>query len=305
MRICYVDESGCTGTVSTAGSTIQPVFIPSGVVFEQAQLDALTLEFLGIKKKFFPGLLGTQSHFLDSILPEIKGAEIRRQVCSSSHRKHRHAIGFLDRLIQLLETYDAKIIGRVWVKGIGIPINGRALYTSSIQAICSYFQSFLESVNDTGLVIADSRSKPQNAAVSHSIFTKKFTTRGDSYKRILEMPTYGHSENHAGIQIADLVCSAFLFPLATYTYCTGYISSVHVQSGYSILKSRYGARLRQLQYRFRDNNGYMRGGITVCDNLGQRSSGLLFYSSPSSTPSTASQPAGATQVGPINPSPAT
>jgi hypothetical protein len=32
------------------------------------------------------------------------------------------------------------------------------------------------------------------------------------------MPTFGHSENHAGLQLADLVCSALLFPMAMDAY---------------------------------------------------------------------------------------
>lgn len=90
------------------------------------------------------------------------------------------------------------------------------------------------------------------------------------------MPTYGHSENHAGLQIADLLCSALLYPMSTYAYCAGRVTSVHVQSGFSVLKARYGDRLRRLQHRYHDG-ARTRFGIIVCDELGQRPGGRLFF----------------------------
>ena len=38
----------------------------------------------------------------------------------------------------------------------------------------------------------------------------------DAYDRLMEMPMFGHSDNHAGIQAADMICSAFLFPMAAF-----------------------------------------------------------------------------------------
>jgi hypothetical protein len=275
MRICYLDESGDTATLPTATSPIQPAFIPAAVVFQQARIAAVTMEFLSIKERYYPNLMPCTGHRLDRIKMEIKGADVRRAVRSPKRKLRRQAIGFLDRIVDMLESHSAKIIGRVWIKGIGQPLDPRAIYTSSVQAICTSFQHLLIREDDTGLMIADSRSKAQNAQVAHSIFTQKFQTSGDFYDRILEMPSYGHSENHAGLQIADLLCSALLYPMATYTYCTGHLTSVHVQPGHSLLQRRYGDRLRRLQYRYHD--GYRhRGGITVCDELGRRPGGVLF-----------------------------
>jgi hypothetical protein len=275
MYICYLDESGCTGALPSADSSIQPVFVPSAVFFEQTCLQEVTLEFLTLKSRFFPSVRQGRDHYLDVVLHEVKGSDLRKEICSSARRKRTHAIGFLDAFLTLLEKHGARIIGRVYVKGIGHPLGGRALYTSSVQAICAYFQHFLSLVDDLGVIIADSRSKPQNAVVSHSIFTRKFMARGDSYTRIVEMPTYGHSENHVGLQIADLLCSGLLYPLAVHTYCSGYLRSPHLRPGYSLLKYRYGERLRSLQYRFYES-GRMKGGITVSDRLGERNSSWLF-----------------------------
>lgn len=102
---------------------------------------------------------------------------------SKGRRERRHAIGFLDRLFGLLEHADAEVAGRVWIKGIGKPVDQWAIYTSSIQAICTDFQHYLQGANDHGVVTADSRSPAQNVRVSHSIFTRKYAVAGDPYDR--------------------------------------------------------------------------------------------------------------------------
>lgn len=125
-------------------------------------------------------------------------------------------------------------------------------------------------------MIADSRTPTTNAWVAHSIFTQKFKTAGDCYPRLLEMPTFGHSQNHAGIQIADLVSSALLFPMATRCYCYGHVQNVHVDRGFEVVAIRYGQRLQAMQHRYEDDRGRRIGGITVSDPLTRRPGGLLF-----------------------------
>jgi hypothetical protein len=108
-------------------------------VVEQANLRELTRYFLTLKRQFFPGAILPNHqppvHVLDWVLAEVKGADIRRQARSPSRRKRRHAIGFLDRFVRMLGYFDAKIIGRIWIKGIGTPMNGRSIYTYSIPIV--------------------------------------------------------------------------------------------------------------------------------------------------------------------------
>ena len=73
------------------------------------------------------------------------------------------------------------------------------MYTSSIQALCTYFEHYLAERDSSGLRIADSRSKSKNPRVSHSIFTQKFSTV-PNYERLVELPTFGHSDNHVGLR---------------------------------------------------------------------------------------------------------
>jgi hypothetical protein len=178
-------------------------------------------------------------------------------------------------VLDLIERHHAKIIGRVWIKEIGQPMSATAVYTSSVQAICTAFQHLLTREDDVGLIVADSRAEAQNSQVAHSIFTQKFKTSGDCFERILEMPVYGNSQNHAGLQIADLLCSALLFPMATHAYCTGYLTNLHVQPGFAELRTRYGTRLQRLQHVYYEGTRF-RGGIIVCDGLGHRPGRILW-----------------------------
>lgn len=275
LRIAYLDESGDTAPLASATSLTPPVFVPAAVILKQTRIQPLTTDFLRLKQRYFPALMPRTGHYLDCVRTEIKGAEIRRDLRLGRKTLIRHHLGFLDQFMSLLEKHDAKIVGRVWIKGIGKPINPTALYTSSVQNICSYFHHFLEREDDVGFIVADSRTAPQNSQVAHSVFTQKFSLHGDRYERLLEMPTYGHSENHVGLQVTDLLCSALLFPMAAFVYCSGHVTSVHVNPAYERLRARYGARLKRLQYRYSDGHRSI-GGIMVCDELTRRSGVHLF-----------------------------
>ena len=278
MFACYVDESGDTGPIRTSTSNVQPVLCILGLSLPLEHLKSFTIDFLDLKARFFPGKFPSKMRRLDRIQREIKGAEIRSvfRSASASHSKRHHHIGFLDNLIALVEKYDCKLIGRVWIKEIGKPIDQWAIYTSSIQAISSGFNDLLLSENQKGMVILDSRSHAQDKRVAFSFITTKFRISGDGFSEIVEMPTFGQSDNHAGIQVADLICSALLFPIAAYSYCSGTINNVHVSPGYSVLKSRYGSKLQDRQYRYQDVSGKWKGGIVVSDPLTRRGGSYLF-----------------------------
>ncbi len=275
MQILYLDESGCTGELPSATSSVQPVFVLAGVVLSQEGIRQLTLDYLRLKLRFFPRL-SPPVHFLDSVLLEIKGADLRRSVSRGNRDARRHALLFLGSVIKLLEDNRANILGKILVKGLGRPINSTSLYTASVQSICDSFQHILHGKNETGLVIADHRNEPKNAKVSHSIFTKKFSQKGDSYPHLLEMPVYGHSQNQVGLQLADLVCSSLLFPMAAYSFCTGFVTNVHVQPGFAIIRERFGDRIKSMLYRYTGTGGRTLGGIVVDDSHANKPGLHLF-----------------------------
>lgn len=276
MWLAYIDESGDDRTISSPSSTSQPVTAYGCVLLPDASLAQTTREFIRLKRKYFPGRVGRVWRLSD-ILVEVKGKDLRKIIRDGNRNERRHAITFLHDVLQLLEGNDAKIIGRVWVKAMGAPIKGLSITTFSIQAISTTFQNFLEARGEEGFVVVDSHSPRLNAAVSHSIFTQKFKATGDEYSRIVEMPTFGHSENHAGLQIVDLITSAVLVPIACFAYCSGYITNrVYVNPNYAALRTRFGLRVQRLQHRYVDVAGSWQGGIVVSDPAGGLHGGHLF-----------------------------
>ncbi len=276
MHVAYVDDAGDVQTVPAANTQVPPILAFGGVVLRAESLPQLTRDFLALKRRHFGGRMSSR-HLLDDVLVEIKGADLKAMV-RESHRKRRIAFRFCTDLLDLLDANDARIFGRVWVKEIGVPLDGRAVNTFSIQAMCHTFQNMLEHRDDEGLMIIDSSSPGLNAMVSHSIFTQRFRAAGDQYERLVEMPTFGHSKNHVGLQIADILVSGLVTPMAAQTYCVGYMTGVHVHARYREIKQRYASRLRALQHRYQDNGGVWRGGHTVSDPLGQKHGGHLFHS---------------------------
>jgi len=280
VYICYVDEAGEFSTLPSATSPVQPVVAVTGVVIAQDQLRSLTRGLLRLKQRFYPGAVRPSLSTLNWMLVEVKGSTLRADVRSGSRRKRTHAYGFLDGAIRLLQSHGAFLISRIWVKGIAEPTNHVAAYTFSIQALCANFDAFLRSRTAHGVVIADSRSPAENTQVSYSIFTQKFRRQGgDPHPSILEMPTFGHSTNHAGLQLADWICSGILFPMATAAYCAGTIESVHVHPDFAGLRDRYSPAIKALQYRYTEG-GRTHGGIVVSDSLSQRPSSALFAHPP-------------------------
>ncbi|MEO5373563.1 MAG: DUF3800 domain-containing protein [Alphaproteobacteria bacterium] len=279
MKILYIDESGDLGPLpAIPRHQDQPVFVMGGLIVDSMALGDLTRGLLTVKNDFFPSLRVNSpgQNWLDLITAEIKGAGIREKALRGAPVQQRHAFGFMDKVLALLERYDAKIIARVWVKGLGCPFKGRSIYTSSVQDLYKYFDDYLARNDDVGVCIADSRKKHMNANVAHSIFTRKYSHTNPLYTNICELPSFSHSENHAGIQLCDFLCSAFLYPMATYTYCSDHVNNVHVQSSAQNIKSRYGQRLRALQHRYQDPPGQWTGGIVVSDRIGRRPGSLMF-----------------------------
>lgn len=277
MQILYVDESGDLGALpAVPAPNDQPVLVLGALIIDAVKLEAITQDFLNLKQHWFPGLNYPSNNHLDRIIPEIKGADLRKSLTRSGRNQRRHATGFLDHLMQMLNNHGVKLLARVWVKGLAQPFDGRAVYTSSIQGLYTYFEAYLASQGDIGFCIADSRDPWKNANVAHSIFTQKFRASSTVYSRIAELPTFGHSENHAGIQICDIICSALLYPIAAETFCTGHVTNVHVQPRAADLRHRFGPALQSLQYRYQDPMGKWIGGIVVSDAISHKHAGAMF-----------------------------
>jgi hypothetical protein len=215
--------------------------------------------------------------FLDHILSEVKGGDLRASLRSPSRNTRRHAKGYLDRIVEILEQRQISVIGRVWIKAIGQPLEPAASYTYAIQDLARQFQRFLEAKRSAGLIICDSRMHNQNSQVSHSIFTQKYRVGGDPLPLILETPLFGSSGNHAALQLADTVASALIFPIAARVYCAHQWPGGHTDAHFDEVRARYAARLAALQFRDRDRSGKWQGGVIVSDKLRRLPSARLFH----------------------------
>lgn len=275
MFFCYVDEAGCPGALPSSTSPVQPCLVLCGLIVPAEGLGELTSQYFQLKCRFDPSIRRNTRHFLDTARKELKGSDLRREVRIAGRNRRRYIFNFLDQVLDLLERIDAKLIARVYIKKPGHPFNGKAVYASSIQQICHGFQHHLARNASRGLIIADSRTPALNSVVAHSIFTQKFQVGGDCYPDILEMPTFGHSENHIPIQVTDLLCSALLVPMAHDVYCRGHIASMHVHERDALIRHRYAERLRALGYRYLEATRW-RGGITVNDAIAGRAATALF-----------------------------
>lgn len=91
LKICYVDESGDTSEMSTAASSVPPALVITGIVLDHHNLGPITEDFIELKRRRFPGLT-KRGRYMNSILAEIKGNEIRKLAASSSRRKRRQAV---------------------------------------------------------------------------------------------------------------------------------------------------------------------------------------------------------------------
>jgi len=170
------------------------------------------------------------------------------------------------------------LVGSVWVKKRGKPLNERSVYNLSIQKIASSFSHYLEEIGDNGLIVMDSRRVNQNILTSHSIFTEKYSFKRYKHAPIIESPLFGNSKNHALLQISDIIVSGVLFPLAIQAYCLELEDNIHVSRKYIEIAERFGRDVQNLQYRYIEqdiitNSINYRGGIYVVNKRGVD----LFY----------------------------
>ena len=274
MYFCYVDESGDSGTLNPGNQTDTPAFVVLGLIIEQANLYGITHDFLSLKRQFFPNIVDA-AHPLNDILVEIKGKNLREEIRKGGRRNFSHSIGMLDAIINLLQQYNVSILSKALLKGIGVTNSDEGFYSSAIQHVWKHFQSFLTVKNTPGMVIADSRRKNQNSYVAHAIFTQFFGASRQNYPNMLELPTYAHAQNHAMIQITDIVCSAIVYPMLMDAYCSG-MNNVHAAPKYVSIRGRYKDAIKNLQYRYAVMEQWY-GGILVTDGTGaRRHTSLLF-----------------------------
>lgn len=272
MYFCYVDESGGFEAPGS-GPSATPVLVLAGLIVPVSAIEPLTADFLALKRGFYPGRV---THQPDDMLVEIKGSSLRRRVRAGTTRQYSHALGVLGGVVGLIETHDIRIIGRIWVKGPATTLDPDATYTSAVQDMSRQFDHFLGSRDSKGLVVCDARGHRQDMRVAHSVFALKHGLTGDSLPHLMEAPLFAKSDNHAGIQLADIMASALLYPMAARVYCPAIAHDPHTDPEYDQIRQRFAERLGARRYLYRSRDGRAHGGIVVSDELGRQPSHNLF-----------------------------
>jgi hypothetical protein len=191
-----------------------------------------------------------------------------------THRKHRAAIGFLDRTLDLCDQFDLGTAARVWVKSPGDHFNGRSVYTSTIQWLCARFCADLDAVNSMGLVVVDHRNPKSDSIVAHSVFTQRIKP-ASAYSSLVEIPVFAQSDNHAGIQIADVLVSGILTPVCCRHFLKGRLDNIHAADTPDVMVERFSPRLKTLFERFCPGLPAHKA-LLVADAVGGRGSSSLF-----------------------------
>lgn len=276
VLLCYVDESGDEQQLRTPSDP--PVLVIGGIVVDHQRAKTLIWDYLQIKKKYSPSLNAPGVKLSDVVRFEVKGSDIRKDIRMGSRRQSRRAYGFLDDVMGLIEATSVTIVGEIHIKGDS-PLK-RWVYSDAIAAMAEQFEAQLRAAEAPGMMILDARTKHKNVPSVHHVTTKRFKTGGDPFPHLVEAPLFGHSDAHVVLQIADIVVSALLFPMACAAYCSSLIYNIHLNDRFVDVKRRYGGRLQVLEHRYLNGDGRRAGGVRVTDHLNRQPSLALYKDVP-------------------------
>ncbi len=240
-----------------------------------SQINALTWDYLHLKKQFNPSLEKVQLSEL--IQFEMKGSSLRRDLRKAGRNNRRRATHILDEVFSLLEKHNCQLVGKVIVKEVDVESRGdKKIYSHTIAQLAESFEAQLSAANTNGMMVLDARTKVKNTPSTLGITTRRFRTGGGDYPSLVESPVFGHSDTHVPLQIVDLVASAVVFPIACIEYCSHLHWNAHPNPNHRAVKERYGPKLQALEYRYINGDGLKRGGFQVIDPISSRPTHLMF-----------------------------
>lgn len=268
MHFCFLDESGDSSTLTAYDDQKQAALIIAGLFIDARRLPGFTADFISLKKQFFPEKFASPGgSFFDALLFEIKGSDditavVRKKKARS--REGTRALLFLDGVLDMCIRHQTKLVGRAWIKELNVATEDKSVYTVSAQNIAERFQEYLSQQNSEGVIIADSRDPKRNRYVAHSVFTQMHKKSGSAYPRVQETVVFGISDNHAGLQVTDLLTSAALLPLLSKNYLIGRFRNAHTHPCMHIIAQRVERKIKALEFTYRHPHGVCKG-LTVAD----------------------------------------
>jgi len=151
-------------------------------------------------------------------------------------------------------------------------------YGMGMQDFAAAFNHYLGTRGCEGVIIADSRTHESNVRVAHSIHTQKYRSGADPYPHIAEVPIFAASDNHAGLQIADMLATALFFPMVVAAFVEPRGGFVHEPQRYVNVRAEFGLRVRTLGYTAPGKFGLR--GFDVKDRRRSMPNASLFPSAP-------------------------
>jgi hypothetical protein len=208
MTTCvfYVDEAGQPdGHSEPLKNGETPLFTLASLAFPLAEWRARDREFLQLKRRFFPDLLG-KGYKRDEEY-EIKGNELASPHNKTSKRRHQ----FNKEVLAFIERHLGVGFGVSVLKNPVNPGSSKSIYTVALQILVERFSMFIAEhpIYDNGIIVCDARlagGLDLNVARSHLSFIFGHET-GRTYTNILEAPLFVDSRLTVGIQLCDIFAS--------------------------------------------------------------------------------------------------
>lgn len=212
MFLIYVDESGSPNPHSEPlldGQT--PIFVLASLVLHADAWRTVDRTYLNLKKQFFSKEIGTRR----PERYEVKGSDLARPSNSGSRRRHT----FVRRVMELCSSNGMAGFAITFRKNPVRPTAKTSMYTMGLQYLVERFSHFLEETHlglttgldaqhAQGIIVADTRMRnlDLNVATSYLSFIFGHPT-GQQCVRLIEAPTFTHSELSVGIQLTDIFAS--------------------------------------------------------------------------------------------------
>ena len=277
MFTSYIDECGNAETFGSSPSA-SPLFVVTAVIIELGRELGVLNDLLALKREIYGG---ARSRTGLVVMKEVKGATVREGL---SHRresvKHGRAYAFLDGFLTILEDHSARVVGSVKIKERNFLFPEEAAYLASTSACARDFHHLLESEDDCGTMIMDARYPSKDRRLQEGVFNERYhvdVASGDLFDaspRLIPALAFQSSSHSPGLQVADIVASAIIFPLAIAAFhgsSNGVVSKPFIR-----LRDQIGPRLERLQYRYRVEGRRPRGGIVANDVHGRLDTRKLF-----------------------------
>lgn len=244
MHICYIDEAGCPGYLPANNTEIQPILIIAGLALPKEALDSIGRQFIKIKQQYLYG--ETKPNFRhQDVLNELKGADLRKDIREGIKAKADKAHKLAHQILEILVTHGAELYGQVIIKVPDDKFDGTRLYADAMMRIAKDYHQLLDKELSNGLIVADFRESEINGKVSQPISLAMWEQK-NTFPRFELPPTFGNSNSHVGLQIADIIISTLLMPLALAKFGEYIPEGVHKKSGDLLNFKRYEKRLKRL-----------------------------------------------------------